>query len=210
MILKLLILPFLLVAHAGKPVLVDGTAATVGKVLITVQDAYFFRAVQRFKDNEGTDLFRKEEGDELRRTVQKMIFEQMVYSEMQSFQFEGGGRGEAEKIVHGRRALVKSSLWQRLLSEFGKNESAVIESIARSLKVEKFIQKKVETLTPIITQAEVDRYYNQNKARFEGGDYEALKPKIVLLLKKERMQKGLEEWVRFLRDKYGVTNYLAG
>lgn len=195
---------------AGKTVLLDGTAATVGKQLITVEDAYFYRSVQRLREGETGDLTKREEGDELRRTVQKIIFEEMVFAELKSFQFDGGPRSEAEKLVRQKKAGLKAGVWSKFLAAQGKTEANVIDSVWRSLKVEGFIQKKVETLTPIITQAEVDRYYNSNKARFEGNDYEALKPQIVRLLKKERMQKGLEEWVRFLRDKYGVTNHLAG
>lgn len=193
---------------AEKPLLVDGTAASVGKNMVTVQDAYFYRAVQRFRDGEG-DPLELEEGEALRRTVQKLVFEDMVQSEMASFKFDGGSRAEAEKIVRARKLKAKPQVWHELTTRFGRGEGAVVDCILRSLQVERFIQKKVETLTPIITQAEVERYYTSNKARFQGSDFESLKPKIILLLKKERMQKGLEEWVRFLRDKYGVTNHLA-
>ena len=131
-------------------------------------------------------------------------------NELTSFKFEGGPRSEAEKIVRERRAKLKPGLWNQLLSPFGKSEGAVVDAAMKSMRVERFIQNKIETLTPLVTQAEVERYYGQNKARFGTEDYDKAKPEIVLLLKRERMQKGLEEWVRFLRDKYGVTNHLAG
>lgn len=194
----------------GAPVLLDGTAATVGKVLLTVQDAHFYRALLKFKDGEANPL-KPEAGEDLKKTVQKMVFEEMVYAEMKSLQFEAGPRSEAEKMLGTEKAKKgKDVIWREILRYFGKSESVAVDRLWKSLQVERFIQKKIETLTPIITDGEAERYYRQNQARFQGSRYEALKPNIVLLLKKQRMQNGLEEWVKFLKDKYSVTNLLDG
>lgn len=197
---------------AGKPLVVNGTAAIVGKQLITIQDARFFRSLQRFRDSE-SELFRWEEGDELRRTVQKVVLEEMVSAELKSFQFDVSAlNGSAEKLIRERRqkSAAKDKQWKELLKLFGKSEGGAIDRLQKSLQVEAFIQKKVETLTPIVTEAEAQRYFQQNQSRFLGNTYEQLKPNIILLLKKEGMQKGLEEWVKFLKDKYAVTNLLEG
>lgn len=198
-------------AAPAKTSVLNGTAAAVGKTLITIQDARFFRSLQRFRDGEG-DIFRNEEGDDFRRTVQKVVLEEMVFSELKSFQFDSASRADAEKALRDRRAKSKEkeNQWKELLRVYGKTEAAVIDRTHKSMQVEEFIQKKVETLTPIVTDAEAERYYQQNQTRFFGNTYDRLKPNIILLLKKERMQKGLEEWVKFLKDKYGVTNLLEG
>lgn len=198
-------------AAETKPTLLNGTAATVGKQLVTVLDARFYRALTRFCDGD-KDVFKSEEGEELRRTVQKIVLEEMVVVEMKSFSFEGGSKSEAESQIRLQRqkSREREGVWRDLLSRFGKSESAAVERRHKSLQVERFIQKKVETLTPIVTEAEAERYFKQNESRFFGNNFERLKPSIILLLKKERMQKGLEEWVRFLKDKYGVTNLLEG
>jgi hypothetical protein len=187
-------------------VLVDGTAATVGKVLITVQDAYFFYALQSFRER-GAPPSQFIEGDELKNAVQKMVLEEMVYAEMTSLQYEGGTRAEAENLLQQLKGKEQEGRFKETLARYGKTEAAAVDRLWKSLKVERFIQKKVETLTPIITEGEVERYYKQNQAQFPG-EYEAQKPNIVLLLKKQRMQKGLEEWVRFLKQKYGVQSHL--
>jgi len=192
--------------------LVNGVAATVGKSLITVQDAYFFRALLRFRAGE-SNLLQPEEGEDLKRTVRKMVFEEMVLAEMNSLHIEERASSAeiAEALSGGRaRSVPRDRQWKGLLSHFGKSESAAYDVVGRSLAVDKFMVRKIETLTPIITQADVERYVKQNETRFRGSDTEKLKPGIVTLLKKERTQKGLEEWLRFLRDKYGVTNYLDG
>lgn len=196
---------------APPPTLLNGTAATVGARLVTIQDARFYRALMRFREGEG-DVFKIEQGEELRRTVQKLVLDEMVFAEMKSFSFEAGNRNEAEKLLHAERSKsrARESTWKEILSRFGKTEAIAVDRLYKSLQVDRFLQKKVETLTPIVTEAEAERYYQQNQTRFIGSPFERLKPSIILLLKKERMQKGLEEWVKFLKEKYGVINLLEG
>jgi len=190
--------------------LVNGVAATVGKTLITVGDAYFYRALQRFREGSG-DTLRVPEGEELKRTIRKIIFEEMVLGEMKSLHIEERATGsEISAALKRDGSRARERQWKALLAHFGKSESAALEVIGRGLTIDKFMQRKIETLTPIITQADVDRYIKQNEARFHGSDPQVLRSNIVLLLKKEHTQRGLEEWLRFLRDKYGVTNYLDG
>lgn len=190
------------------PVLYNGTAATVGKQIITIRDAQFFRALARFREGISPAIV-EEKGDDLRLTVQKIVFEEMVYAELKSFEFDGGPRAAAEKLVAQLRAKRESD-WKGILKKFGVSETAVIDRVYKSLQVEKFLQKKIDTLTPIVTDAEVEKYFKHNESKFKGHEFEQMKPNITLILKKQRMQKGLEEWVRFLKDKYGVTNLLEG
>ncbi len=188
----------------------NGTAATVGKALITIQDARFYRALNRFVAGEPKPL-EPENGEALRKTVQKMAFEEMVFLEMKAIQFDGGSRAQVEEPLRRARSAEKSKgSFNTLLKTYGRTESEALERWSKSVQVERFLQKKVETLTPIVTMKEVETYFNQNRDRFKGSNFEALRPSIEVLLKKERMRKGLEEWIRFLRDKYGVVNHLTG
>ena len=190
--------------------LVDGTAAIVAKVLITVQDAHFFSAVNHFSSGDPIPA-KGETGEDLRAIVQKMALEEMIYAEMKSLQVQdGGSSNEASRLIQAQKNHGREAEWSRCVAQYGRTEKEAIQRLYKSLQVEKFLQKKIETLTPIITDAEVERYFAQNPRRFKGADLEVLKPSVVLLLKKERMQKGLEEWVRVLKEKYGVTNLLNG
>lgn len=192
---------------AEKRVLINGIAATIGTTVITIHDVYLYRALQRFCDRQSPAIV-SEEGETLKKSVQKVVFEQMVYNELVSFQFAGEGRGTTENMVAKARKEGGDGSWQEILSRFSVSEAEAIDRIYRISQVEKFLQKKVDTLTQVITDAEVEKYFTQNAERFRGSSLEQLKPSIVLLLKKERAQKGLEEWVRFLKDKYRVQNAL--
>ena len=60
-------------------------------------------------------------------------------------------------------------------------------------------------MTPVITESEVQKYFKRNEAQFRGRSFENLKPNIIVLLKKQAVQKNLEEWIKSLKDKYEVT-----
>jgi hypothetical protein len=193
----------------GQGTLWNGTAASVGKALITIQDARFYRALNRYVAGE-PKLLEPEAGEALRKTVQKMAFEEMVFLEMKAIQFDAGSRSQADEPLRKARGQDKRGAFSSILKTYGRTETEAFERWNRSYQVERFLQKKVETLTPIVTLKEVEIYFNQNRDRFKGSNFDSLRPSIEVLLKKERMRKGLEEWIRFLRDKYGVVNHLAG
>ncbi|MCB0404551.1 MAG: hypothetical protein KDD51_07170 [Bdellovibrionales bacterium] len=188
-------------------VLLNGTAAKVGKTIITVEDAYFYHALGAFKTGSETSLNRPSPA-ELRKTVQKIIFEEMVALEAQSFKFQEVPKGLAQAQINRQKGKSRPEQWRQILSRFGKTEGEALALLDRSILVERFVQRKVETLTPIITDVEVERYFRQNPGRFKDKTVETAKPTIVLILKKQRVESGLEEWIRFLKKKYAVAEYL--
>ena len=58
------------------------------------------------------------------------------------------------------------------------------------------------------SEDEVLRYYRRNDAQFRGRSYESIRPNIIVLLKKQGVQKNLEEWIKALKDKYEVSMLL--
>lgn len=194
-------------SSSSSRILIDGTAAVIGKSLITVQDAYFYRDLQRYREGQ-SDLFVRETGETLRRTVQKMALEEMVFTEMKSFKLQSGSHEEALSVIRGRKGKDSGTVWAEILRRYARTESAALERLSKSLSVEHFLERKVETLTPVITESEAETYYRQHQSRFQGSVFESLKPSIIRILRKEHMEKALEDWVHFLRDKYGLTNFL--
>ena len=80
----------------AQPKLLNGAAAVINKRVVTVQDAYIFRALQRVKTGLQPPIL-EEEGEELKRTVQKIVFEDMVLAEMKSIQKEIDVRSEVSQ-----------------------------------------------------------------------------------------------------------------
>jgi predicted CopG family antitoxin len=182
--------------------LLNGAAAVINKRVVTVQDAYVFRSLQRLKTG-AQPLILEEEGEDLRKTVQKIVFEDMVLAEMKNIQKEISVRGEVAQWLKEMKEKRKGV--EVIKKRYGLTEADLIERISRTLSADKFVQMKIETVTPVITEDEVQKYFKRNEAQFRGRSYENLKPNIVVLLKKQAVQKSLEEWIKSLKDKYEVS-----
>jgi len=57
-------------------------------------------------------------------------------------------------------------------------------------------------------QADVDAFYDQNKARFGAQTKEQLAPQIAAMLKNQKMGDAQRAYLKTLRDKYGVKTML--
>ncbi len=192
--------------------LVNGMAARVGGRTVTVQEVRFFRALDRFRTTKGTDPFAPEGPGELKAAAQKLLLEEMVLSELRSLRFDGGPRTQAEAAVAFKKKPKEGKLWAEFLKTYGKSDAEAVDRVWKSLQAEKFISRRIETLTPLPTESETDKYLKQ---RFEGQgralnpeELPQLRAKAVVDLKKELLRKELEEWIVLLKRKYAAVNYL--
>ncbi|MBI3294296.1 MAG: hypothetical protein HYZ71_06145 [Deltaproteobacteria bacterium] len=184
-----------------------GTAAALGDTILTVQETYFFRAIRDLVDGNGVNVAPAGQED-LKKAVSRLLFEEMVMGEIRSLKAATVTRAQAQARWNGLKSNEKR--WGLILKEFSRTEGEAVEAILRRMEVELYLSKKVETLTPIITDGEIERYYQQNQSRFQGETLESQRGNIRTLLQKLRVERSLEEWIRFLRDKYAVVNLLGG
>ena len=197
-----LLFSFGLVPSISRGVLINGTAAIVDKRVITIQDAYIFRSLNRIKTGV-QPVLSEEEGDELKRTVQKLILEGMVLAEMKNIQKEIAVQSEVTAWLKENSTKRKGIL--EVMKRFDQTEVELAQRMARTLSADRFVELKIQTVTPVITEDEILKYYKRNEAQFRGRSFDNLKPNIIVLLKKQAVQKSLEEWVKSLKDKYTVT-----
>ncbi|MFM8315555.1 MAG: hypothetical protein ACKOA8_14830, partial [Deltaproteobacteria bacterium] len=179
--------------------LLNGSAAIINKKGVTIQDAYIYRALLRIKNGLQPVIF-EEEGEELKKTVQKLVFEEMVLAEMKSIQKEVNVQSEVEGWFKDRKD--KGRGLEQIKSKYGSTDAELRQRVSRILATDKFVQLKIDTVTPVVTEDEIQKYYRRNEAQFRGRSYENIKPNIIVLLKKQAVQKNLEEWIKSLKDKY--------
>ncbi len=187
----------------------NGIAGKVQGHGVSVRDGRFFLALQRFREGKN-DPFAAETPAELRSAVQRILLEEMVFLELKSLKFEAGPRAEAEAIIRERKKKAAPRLWESLLKTYGKTEAEAIDTVWKSLQVERFIQKRIETMTPILSASEVDAFIRQRETarRLDEAELVKLRPQASMDLRKERTRKELEEWISLLKKKYSVVNYL--
>ncbi len=197
-------------AHAS--VVLTGSAARVGSHVITVREVNYFSVVHRLREKKWLDPFLALSNEDLRRYTKRLRLEDMCLSEIKTLEFVGPKRSDAEDLVSLQKAKTKSA-WNEFLKFYGKNEGQVTETLFRSLTVDKFLEKKMETLTPLITEEEITQYLGQTRATPSAppleGDKETMRQSVSRLLRQERMQKGLENWLQSLQEKYTAVSLLA-
>lgn len=188
-------------------VLLSGSAARVGDKVVTIRDVNYFAALHRLKEKKWGDPFTPLASEDLKRYTKRFLLEEMCFSEVKSLEFQGPKRAEASALVGVQKGKNRSQ-WAEFLRFFGKSEEQATEVLFRSLTVDKFLEKKMETLTPLITEEEITQYLSQTNPNPQASDKEALRQSVARLLRQERMQKGMENWLASLQAKYSAVSLL--
>ena len=82
------------------------------------------------------------------------------------------------------------------------------EAAAKNVKKEDLIKSEVTDKAADPPQADVDAFYEQNKARFGAQTKEQMAPQISAMLKAQKMADAQREYLKTLRKKYGVKTLL--
>lgn len=212
--LSFLLLGWMLVVGtvpAPSAVLVDGIAATYGDRVLTVQDVYFYRALMRLVEGKG-DPFDLEAGERLQKTTQRLLFEALVATELEELSDKGKNFGAPVGMLAGVtlpaiRQAGRRPLLEQVLKRWSRSEADAEAMLARHRRVEDYLVRKLETLTPVLTEAELRRFHEKQSKK--GASFEQARPMLERRLKEEKRTRGLEEWARYLRDKYKATNLVG-
>jgi len=93
---------------------------------------------------------------------------------------------------------------QQALDAMINEELYESEAKAKGVAKEKLLETEVSAKVPDPTQAEVDAYYEQNKARMGTQTKEQIGPQISAMLKQQKMAGVQAEFIKQLRQKHGV------
>ncbi len=189
--------------------LLTGSAAKVGEKVITVRDISYLAALQRLKERKGSwgDPFAALSPEELKRYTKRVMLEEMCLLEIKSLEFLGPKKSQAVELVSAQRARNKTQ-WNEFLRYYGRTDEQAMETLFRSLTVDEFLEKKMETLTPLISEEEITQVINQQASKPTGGEAETLRQSVARALRQEKMQKGLESWLSALQEKYLAVSLL--
>ncbi len=175
-----------------------------------MRDVSYFAALHLLKERKDkgwSDPFATLPADELKRYTKRVMLEEMVLAEIKSLEFLGPKKSEATSLVAVQRAKAKTQ-WNDFLRYYGKTDEQAAETLFRSLTVDEFLEKKMETLTPLISDEEITQYLNQNGTKTPAGEAETVRQSVARGLRQEKMQKGLESWLQALQEKYLAVSLL--
>ncbi len=101
-----------------------------------------------------------------------------------------------------RKRLEKSREWKKL----DVSEAELKTWVERKKVSTEFIRLKAGTLAPIVTDQEIQEYYDKNRVKFGSTPLESQKANIKIFLQKENQKQRVQEWVQALRTKYQIRN----
>ena len=102
----------------------------------------------------------------------------------------------------------RQSILERKLSQLIGERLMAQEAARRGVTPEKLLEDEVTGKTPAVTQAEVNAFIAQNRARLPKSDDAELRPRVAQFLEGQRVNQQREAYIAGLRAKTQVRTYL--
>lgn len=138
--------------------------------------------------------------------VNQALFEVAIFRESQNLSAVKISESEMQSLIQEVSAKLKNrGDWKAL-------EATDLELktwLERKRVAMTYFDLKVNSLIGIVTDEEIQQYYDKNRVKFGSSSFESQKPSILLFLKKQNQKQRIEDWVAALKVKYQVRNDLA-
>lgn len=149
------------------------------------------------------------QSEDFNNDLNRYLMERVVYLESRSFSLISVTESEIEKTKKGLQIKIKGSNSSAMWNELSLTSEELNDLVKQKLSSQKFIDFKSKASYVPVTEAEAYNYYNNNKAKYEGKDYKALKEGIKKNLAKLQAEQRLEDWYDILKKKYDVTKTIS-
>lgn len=140
------------------------------------------------------------------RATQDALLETVVALEAQNFnviQVSADDVKEAEQ--QALKVLKNNKVWKGL--QVSAHE--ISQGVRRKAQAKKFIQFRAQSSVLPVTDAEAQRYFNENRLKFGNLPFENFKENIKSYLSRTQVDRRLKDWFDVLLGKYQVKNLIA-
>ncbi len=140
------------------------------------------------------------------KVVQDSLLEAAVALEAQSFnvvQVTPEEVAAAEKRAQAQ--LRDAPAWKGLKV----TQKELVRGLTRKLQAKKFVQFRAQSSILPVTDAEAQKYFNENRLKFGDLPYENFKENIKSYLGRTQVDRRLKDWYEVLLNKYQVKNLIA-
>ncbi len=101
--------------------------------------------------------------------------------------------------------LKKSAAWSKLQV----TPQELRSGLAQKMQAKKFVEFRSKSSVLPITDAEAQKYFNENRLKFGDLPYENFKENIKAYLSRTQVERRLKDWYEVLLNKYQVKNLIA-
>ncbi len=178
------------------------TVGTAAFQVVTTREVKALELISRALEKEMKDSVLQISQDNASRT----LFELAIYREAQTLSAITLEPEELRSLVTSvRNKLQKNSDWKRL----DVTDEELKTWVERKKIASDYLKLKGSSLTAIVTDQEIQDYYDKNRVKFGSTPIGDQKSNIRLFLQKESQQKRIQDWLNALKIKYQIRNDLA-
>jgi hypothetical protein len=136
----------------------------------------------------------------------RVLFEIAIYRESQSLAALKANPDEiSELVVTVKSRLQKNPDWKKL----DVSDAELKNWVEREKVALDYMKLKASSLTTIITDQEIQDYYEKNRVKFGSTPLQDQKNNIRFYLQKESQKQRVQEWLAALKTKYQIRNDFA-
>ena len=155
----------------------------------------------------GKGLYEIRPGQEsFRNAVTSVLLESVVALEAENFSVANVSESElTNDIAKIEKAVAGKAYWSSL--EVSPLELRKLT--LRKLTSKSFLKFKTNSMTSIVTDQDVQVYYDKNRVKFVGMPFENFKENIRTFLAQQQLEERIRSWFEVIKNKYKVRNFVA-
>lgn len=155
----------------------------------------------------GKSLYEVRPGqDSFRNAVTSVLLESVVALEAENFSVANVSESDlAADIAKVEKAVVGKAYWSSL--EVSPQELRKLT--LRKLTSKSFLKFKTNSMTSIVTDQDVQVYYDKNRVKFVGMPFENYKENIRTFLAQQQLEERIRSWFEVIKNKYKVRNFVV-
>lgn len=132
--------------------------------------------------------------------LDQLINQALILEDAVRFNIEVPTEAVARGIEQLEARLAGPDGLDRLLARYDLDRAALEERIAREVLLGRYLERRIGLLV-FVSPDEVQRYYQQNQARFGGAPLEAVEAEIRTYLSRVKYRDALAEYIQSLRSR---------
>lgn len=138
-----------------------------------------------------------------REALDQLINQALILEDAVRFNIEVPADAVARGVAQLEARLAGPDGLARFLARHGLDRRVLEERIAREVLLGRFLDRRIGLLV-FVSPDEVQRYYEENRARLGGASLEAVEPEVRAYLSRLKYRDALAEYVHSLRDRGDV------
>lgn len=144
--------------------------------------------------------------DSFRNAVTSVLLESVVALEAENFSVANVPEADlAAYLAKVEKAVAGKAYWNSL--EVSPLELRKLT--LRKLTAKSFLKFKTNSMTSIVTDLDVQVYYDKNRVKFGGMPFENFKENIRTFLAQQQLEERIRSWFEVIKNKYKVRNFVV-